>query len=267
MWLLRLAGTRLKLSVYAQVLRDFSCQAVWVVVLLIGAALLTAGLLTGFRLDLGSPYQLGLLAKVGGIALLLCLATWNLYYLSSRIEAKPAAARRLRWSITAEMANFAVILAVTAWPTTFQTPHVDTSQDTAQAVMPVPSGPIAIIDPWAPVTLTSLGTGAGYMIIANNQTNEDTLLSARSPWAEHVSLHASKVQDTAATMRNMSGMTLPARGRLILAPRSYHLMFTGLYSPFVAGDEVPLILTFARAGELAVTVKVRPLGYESGHEH
>lgn len=68
-------------------------------------------------------------------------------------------------------------------------------------------------------------------------------------------------------MQDLLRMTIPARGRLVLAPRGYHLMFTGLYSPFVAGDDVPLTLRFSRAGEIDVTIKVRAVGDDPTHNH
>lgn len=68
-------------------------------------------------------------------------------------------------------------------------------------------------------------------------------------------------------MQDLRRMTIPARGHLVLAPRGYHLMFTGLYSPFVAGDDVPLTLRFSRADEIAMTVRVRAVGDDQTHNH
>lgn len=39
----------------------------------------------------------------------------------------------------------------------------------------------------------------------------------------------------------------------------YHLMFTGLYSRFVAGDVAPRALVFERAGEVNFMLQVRSI--------
>jgi copper(I)-binding protein len=46
-------------------------------------------------------------------------------------------------------------------------------------------------------------------------------------------------------------------------------MMTGLYTPLVAGDEVPVQLRFERAGEVTFTLKVLPLGERptASHDH
>jgi copper(I)-binding protein len=60
-------------------------------------------------------------------------------------------------------------------------------------------------------------------------------------------------------MRPTARLRIAAGGRVAINPGVYHLMFTGLYSRFVAGDVVPLALVFERAGEVNFMLQVRSL--------
>ena len=108
-----------------------------------------------------------------------------------------------------------------------------------------------------------------YMVIVNSQPVEDRLVAASSPWAEQLTLHASVMDGDIARMRKLGALPIPPGGRVALEPGAYHLMFSGLYAPFVAGDSVPLTLTFEQAGRVDVMLTVHPLGGQRvwGHEH
>lgn len=252
-------------SNFVALLQCFSRQAIRVVILLVFAALVTASLLLEFQLDIARTYDRGLIAKAALTLGLLALAVINRLVLSRRLAAGADATGRLHMTILAEICLFAAIFAVTAWLTNWQSPHAAVHGDhDVQA-----SGPITIVDPWAPAMPGGLGTGAGYMVILNNQQIDDRLLSASSPWAEHVSLHVSTLEGTISRMRNLDGLAVPAHGKAEFAQGHNHLMFTGLYAPFVAGDVVPVTLEFERAGNVHIVLHVRPLGYtpEFDHDH
>ena len=167
-------------------------------------------------------------------------------------------------TIRSEVCLFACIFAVTAWLTTWQSPHAAVHGDHDVQV----AGPITIIDPWAPAMPGGLGTGAGYMVIVNNQASDDRLLSASSPWAEYVSLHVSIMDGNIPRMSDLDALPVPAHGQAEFTQGHNHLMFTGLYAPFVAGDVVPVTLVFEKAGRIDVKIKVVPLGGDTGeHNH
>ena len=69
-----------------------------------------------------------------------------------------------------------------------------------------------------------------------------------------------------ARMRPIEFLDLPAGSRTQLAPQGTHLMLIDLQSPLVAGDEFTLTLVLASAGELEITVLVRPATAADGHE-
>ncbi|MEQ1539551.1 MAG: copper chaperone PCu(A)C [Sphingorhabdus sp.] len=260
LWTLLVARRAMSRVPFAALVRNFSRQALWIVSLLVAAAIITAVQLLGFQIDWTRAYDFGLIAKAALTSGLLGLAAVNRFSLSKRLTQSQSALKWLRGTIIVEVLLFLAIFSTTAWLTTWHSPH---EQDHGQVQA---SGPIQIVDPWAPATIGTLSTGAGYMTIINTTTRDDRLLSASSPWAEDVTLHVSTFDGRITRMEKLEAPTVPAGGELKFSPGANHLMFTGLYSPFVAGDSVPVTLKFERAGEVAVMLRVLPLGERpSGH--
>lgn len=250
---------------YTRLVARFSRQAIWMVALLIGAATVTAALLLEFHVDLDRTYDRGLLAKLGLTAALLGIAAINRLLLSPRLQSDAGARAWLQRTIAAELLLLGCIIGTTAWLTAFQSPHA--TEHAASAVSRQGNDAIAIFDAWTPAMPGGLGTGAGYMIIVNHQRSDDRLIAVSSPWAEHVSLHGSAMDGGMSRMKDLNSVTITAGGRFALSPGKYHLMFTGLYAPFVAGDTVPVVLHFEKAGRLDISISVRPLGGEPSHQH
>jgi copper(I)-binding protein/putative copper export protein len=263
--LILLSTSRTHTDGFPGLVAGFSRQAVWIVGALLASALSTAALLLEFRPDLSRTYDQGLLLKLSMSMVLLGLAGANKFIFTPRLASDPRARTRLRAMILVELLVFAGIFAVTAWLTTYQSPH-DAIHAGAEEV-PAVDGRIAIYQPWAPAMLTPNGTGAGYMVIVNKQSVDDYLMGAKSPWAEHVTLHRSITEDNIARMRPIARLRIAAGGRVAIKPGVYHLMFTGLYSRFVAGDAVPLALVFERAGEVNFMLQVRSLNGAPYHGH
>ena len=62
-------------------------------------------------------------------------------------------------------------------------------------------------------------------------------------------------------MRQLAdGLPVPAGGSVVLKPGSYHVMLIGLKKPLTAGETFPLTLTFAKTGNISVTVAVQAIG-------
>ena len=263
LWALLIASSKHCRDFYAALVKTFSGQAIWIVALLLVAAVATAAPLLGFQIDWTRDYDFGLVVKAGLTIGLLALAATNRYALSARLRTSPFAFKLLRCAIAMEIALFIAIITATASLTTWHSPH-ERDQEEAQI-----SGPITIIDPWAPASVGTLPTGAGYLMIVNNSQTDDRLLSASSPWAEYVTLHASTSIGRVARMDELNTPAIPAQGQLKFAPGGNHLMLTGLYTPLVAGDEVPVQLRLERAGDVTFRLKVLPLGERpaTSHDH
>lgn len=112
---------------------------------------------------------------------------------------------------------------------------------------------ITITDPWARATAPSAETGAIFAVIGNSGPTADELTAASvAPGiAAQVEVHAhSKDANGVMHMAPVASVTIPAAGKLELKPGSFHLMLFGLVKPLVEGQQIPVTLTFARAGRI-----------------
>jgi periplasmic copper chaperone A len=126
---------------------------------------------------------------------------------------------------------------------------------------PVRVGAIAIHRPWSRATPPAAITGVGYLELANTSTADDRLVSANSPVANETQIHEMRVENGVMTMRQLiDGLVIPAGGDVVLKPGSYHVMLIDLKQPLKAGDDVPVTLTFEKAGKVDVALHVEKLG-------
>jgi periplasmic copper chaperone A len=120
---------------------------------------------------------------------------------------------------------------------------------------------ITVEQPWARATPAGAKTGAAYMTLANKTNTADRLTGASSDVAAKVQIHEMKVVNGVMQMRELTGgLAIPAGGSVTLKPGAYHVMLIGLKKPLVAGQSIPLTLTFAKAGTISVTVPVEAIG-------
>lgn len=131
------------------------------------------------------------------------------------------------------------------------------------------SGGNAKIDvekPFARATPAGAMSGAAYMTLANKTKTADRLTGASSEVAAKVQIHEMKVVNGVMQMREVTGgLAIPAGGSVALKPGSYHVMLMGLKEPLVAGQRFSLTLTFAKAGNISVTVPIEAMGAVSGN--
>jgi copper(I)-binding protein len=98
--------------------------------------------------------------------------------------------------------------------------------------------------------------GDGYLTIFNDGNQPDRLIAAASDRAQTVQLHRMDMSNGIMTMREVKGgLVVPAGTALRLAP-NYHLMFNNVDKPFRKGETVRTILTFEKAGDIEVGLKV-----------
>jgi periplasmic copper chaperone A len=125
---------------------------------------------------------------------------------------------------------------------------------------------INVEQPWARATPAGAMTGAAYMTLANKTNTADRLTGASSDVATKVQVHEMKVVNGVMQMREVAGgLEIPPGGSVTLKPGSYHVMLMGLKKPLVEGQSFPLTLTFAKAGNISVTVPVQAIGATSGN--
>ena len=152
---------------------------------------------------------------------------------------------------------------------------------------PAPAG-ISVTGAWARTAPATASAGAAYMVITNNGSAADALLSVSSSIATTVQVHETFVMTPAPSggtdmsspvasggadmsspaasgamnggamgMRPIDRLDIAAGASVELKPGSYHIMLIGLTKDLVAGDKFQLTLTFEKAGQIVVTADVR----------
>lgn len=116
---------------------------------------------------------------------------------------------------------------------------------------------MAIDEAWARPGAEGM-MSAAYFLISNLDAENDTLLSISSDVAELAEVHESYEQEEGMTgMREAGEIEIPARSTIRLQPGGLHVMLMRLTRDLQEGDELELILHFARQGEVEVTVPVQ----------
>ena len=108
------------------------------------------------------------------------------------------------------------------------------------------------------------GNAAAYLTIDNAGATPRRLVAARTPVAERVELHASRVEGGVARMAPVEAIAVPPGSAVTLAPRGLHLM---LVRPRALreGERVELVLVFDGDESLATELSVRRSPPAPGH--
>ncbi|WP_426960365.1 copper chaperone PCu(A)C [Muricoccus radiodurans] len=127
------------------------------------------------------------------------------------------------------------------------------------------AGDIVVSRGWTRAVPNGAPTAAGYLTLRNEGSAPDRLLSAASPMARSVELHATSMVDGVARMRPLAaGVPIPPGETVRLEPGNIHAMLVGPSGSFARGGRVPLVLRFERAGEVAVDLSVEAPGARTG---
>ncbi len=122
-------------------------------------------------------------------------------------------------------------------------------------------GSLEITNLWARATPPKAPTGAGYLTITNKGNEQDTLTAVATPVAETSELHIMEVKNGIMTMHPVAGgIKIPAGGTVTLAPGGYHLMFIKLKHDLKQGEQLPVTLTFEKAGKVDTFLHIMPVG-------
>lgn len=112
--------------------------------------------------------------------------------------------------------------------------------------------------------VTTATSGVVYMTLTNQGAAADTLTSITTPAAGMAMLHESTTQDGVASMKEMSGLEIPAGGIVEMKPGGLHIMLMGLNGPLKKGDTLKLTLNFEHAGAVDVDAKIGDVAQGSG---
>jgi periplasmic copper chaperone A len=123
---------------------------------------------------------------------------------------------------------------------------------------------INVEQPWARATPAGAMTGAVYMTLTNKTKDADRLTAASSDVAAKVQIHEMAIENGIMKMRQLvNGLAIPAGGSVTLKPGGFHVMLIGLKKRLIAGQTLPLTLTFAKAGSISITVPIQAIGATS----
>ncbi|GLQ82360.1 hypothetical protein GCM10007881_58830 [Mesorhizobium huakuii] len=128
-------------------------------------------------------------------------------------------------------------------------------------------GDIEIGHPWSRATPAGAKVAGGYFTITNNGSAPDRLLSISSDISDKAELHEMGVKDGVMTMRPVvGGLEIPAGGKVVLGPGSYHVMFVDLKQPPKQGEMFAATLTFEKAGTVTIKFAVQAMGSAAPQE-
>lgn len=128
---------------------------------------------------------------------------------------------------------------------------------------------VSVKDPWIRGTVQGQSATGAFMELTGKSNAR--LVGAASPVAKTVEVHNMKIENGVMKMFPVEGIDLPAGKPVKLAPGGYHVMLMGLQQPLLAGDKVPLKLTFELASRkretLELSVEVRDLKGQPAKAH
>lgn len=109
----------------------------------------------------------------------------------------------------------------------------------------------------ARATAPGQSSAAVYLTIENTGASVDELVAVKSPAATTASLHSMAMKGNVMQMREVDHITVaPAATAAMVAGHGYHVMLSGLRHPLVAGQKIPLVLTFKNSGVVKTNVTI-----------
>lgn len=130
----------------------------------------------------------------------------------------------------------------------------------ALAADPAPT--IEITHVWARASASATGNSAAYVTLHNAGAAADTLIGASTDAAAKTEVHQSKMENGISSMAPVPSLEIAAGATVEMKPGSYHIMLLGLKAPLVAGQTIPLTLTFAHAGAVQTTATIEAAGHD-----
>ncbi|GLS89709.1 hypothetical protein GCM10007916_07760 [Psychromonas marina] len=108
---------------------------------------------------------------------------------------------------------------------------------------------------------------AAFMKIHNSSDISRKLITVSSDIAERVELHSHIMSDGMMKMRQVEAIEVDANGTAILRPGSFHVMFLGLKSPLVEGENVRLRLYFDNGDEITIDAPIKKITTKKKMKH
>jgi len=118
-------------------------------------------------------------------------------------------------------------------------------------------GNLEIKHPWAKATVAGQPVAGGFLSVVNSGSEADRLVKITSDVSGNIQLHDMKVENGVMKMGEVPGGIEVAPGATVeLKPGGLHVMFMDIKAPFKEGETVKAVLTFEKAGDVAVEFKI-----------
>ncbi len=120
-------------------------------------------------------------------------------------------------------------------------------------------GDIKIKQPYIPLTSNSMKTAAGYLVIENNGSENDFLMSVEASFAKSM-LHETFINaDGLAKMNHLDLLLIPANSKTVLGPGGVHIMFFQLNEKLQKDHPQKALLKFQNAGDISIEFNIEKL--------
>lgn len=125
----------------------------------------------------------------------------------------------------------------------------------------VVAGDLVVTVPFTRATPPGASVAGGYFTVVNKGSAPERLVGLSADIAPRAEVHEMKMDKGMMTMRPVEGgLVIPPGGKLELKPGGYHVMFMGITRQLKAGETVKAVLTFEKAGQVAVDLPVEAIG-------
>lgn len=120
-------------------------------------------------------------------------------------------------------------------------------------------GYVRLLPPGSPNT-------AAFMVLKNDGDKPVTLTGVSSPEAARAELHTHLHENGVMKMRQVDGISIPAKGEVALKPGSFHVMLFEVRD-LDQGTPFPLTLTLDDGQTLNLSLPVKPVEPMKGMQH
>lgn len=111
---------------------------------------------------------------------------------------------------------------------------------------------------WVQATAPGTTSGEGYLILTNKGEEQAKLLKIVSPVSDRIMLHRSSIDSNGVPrMWPLAKLEIAPGDSVRFAPHGLSVTFMDLKAPLVAGQRVPLQLTFEGEPEITVMLEVK----------
>lgn len=128
-------------------------------------------------------------------------------------------------------------------------------------------GSIKIDHPWSRETPPNATVMAGFFQLTNSATNDDFLIGATTPIAEHVEIHTHEMSDGMMQMKKINSVRIGSMKSVMFEPGGYHLMIFNPNQYLKKGERYPMTLIFKQAGKVDVEMAIEEAGHVREHHH